>query len=377
MASLIRWAGKQFGSDVYTHYTAVYTWNSNQMTHAMMGFAGTTLFIHAATRLGLDYWYGAFFYLLPLLKDITDVIADHSVPIHQFKMKAAHRREIWLDALTDNFFWSAGLMLALFVAAAGCEERPWWSCLAILVVFLILITGMFIAKRYFNEQKKQFDVSGLPYYFRLPRYPGNLVATSDNDSSKRAPVKEVENFVYKQERKNVSHLLIYGSPRSFKTTLAVAIGSGLTVRHRAVRYLSKLRLVEEYTSPTPVYDSKAGFIPPHKADVVIIDDLDRPDGLREIFPSLIGKSTVWIVSSSSSTKFRKWRRLIDDNLNGKLVTAKLEPGQRLCEKPSLLVSVSSAITLLVSSVSIIGALAVLLAPQPCDFLCFCEVQKAN
>ena len=377
MASLIRWAGKQFGSDVYTHYTAVYTWNSNQMAHAMMGFAGTTLFIHAATRLGLDYWYGAFFYLLPLLKDVTDVIADHSVCVHQFKMKEAHRREIWLDALTDNFFWTAGLMLALFVVAASFEDRHWWSCLAILAAFLILITGVLVAKRHFNEQKKRFDVSGLPYYFRLPCYPGNLVAPSDSDSSKREPVKEVEDFVYKQAGKNVCHLLIYGPPRSFKTTLAVAIGSGLTVRHQAVRYLSKLRLIKEYTPDIPADGIKTGSIPPHKADVVIIDDLDSPDGLREIFPSFVEKSTVWIVSSSSSKKLRNWKRFIDHNLSGPLVTIKLEPSQRLCENLPLLVNVFSVITLLVSSISIIGAFAVLIAPQLCEFLSICEVPKAN
>ena len=51
MASLVSKIARPFGSDVYTRYTAVYTWNSNQMAYAMMGFAGTTLFIHAPRAL--------------------------------------------------------------------------------------------------------------------------------------------------------------------------------------------------------------------------------------------------------------------------------------------------------------------------------------
>ena len=52
MGSLVNNAGRLFGSDVYTHYSDVYAWNSSQMAHDMMGSAGTTLFKHASTRLG-------------------------------------------------------------------------------------------------------------------------------------------------------------------------------------------------------------------------------------------------------------------------------------------------------------------------------------
>ena len=39
-----------FGSDVFVRYTACYSWSSNQMAHAMMGFFGATLTVLA--RLG-------------------------------------------------------------------------------------------------------------------------------------------------------------------------------------------------------------------------------------------------------------------------------------------------------------------------------------
>lgn len=304
MTSLINIAGKQFGSDVYARYTAVYSWNANQMAHAMMGFAGTTLFMHTAMQLGCDFWYGAFFYAIPLLKDLTDVVADRSVPTHQFSTRPSHRREIWLDAVTDNFFWVIGLLLALFVGAMSYEGRPWWSCVLILAVVLLLVTGIFVARRHFVAQKRQFDVSGLPYYFRLPCYSGKLCVNKKSHSPTLGPITEVENFVYKHGT-SVRHLLLYGPPRSFKTTLAVAIGSGLTVRRRDVRYLSKVRLVEEYAAPALGGCNLTEPIPPHNADIVIVDDLDHLDGVREVLPAMAAKSTVWVVSSSSSTKVKK------------------------------------------------------------------------
>ena len=41
-----------FGSDELTAYTAEYTWNSNQMAHAMMGFALAVVWL----RLAISRW---------------------------------------------------------------------------------------------------------------------------------------------------------------------------------------------------------------------------------------------------------------------------------------------------------------------------------
>ena len=374
MASLINIAGKQFGSDVYAHYTAVYSWNSNQMAHAMMGFAGTTLFMHTAVQLGFDFWHGALFYVIPFLKDLTDVVADRSVHTHQFAMKPPHRCEICLDAVTDNFFWVTGLLLALFLGAMSCEGRPWWTCVLILAVILLLVTGIFVARRHFIEQKKRFDVSGLPYYFRLPCYSGKLAVDPNSNPSTLGPIKEVENFVY-QHGTSVRHLLLYGPPRSFKTTLAVAIGSGLTVRRRAVRYLSEARLIEEYATPALGGRNPTEPIPPHKADIVIVDDLDHPDEIREVLPAMTAKSTVWVVSSSRRTEIRDWMKVLKDGLGEAPARIELEPNEpnrEMHKSPTLLVNLLAVFTLLVSIVSLVTALALLMAPQLFGFLCLCE-----
>lgn len=377
MTSLINIAGKQFGSDVYARYTAIYSWNSNQMAHAMMGFAGTTLFMHTAMQLGFHFWYGALFYAIPFLKDLTDVVADRSVHTHQFATKPSHRLEILLDAVTDNFFWVIGLLLALFVGAMSCEGRPWWACVLILAAILLLVTGILVARRHFVAQKRQFDVSGLPYYFRLPCYSGNL-AVNPNDSPTLEPITEVENFVY-EHGTSVRHLLLYGPPRSFKTTLAVAIGSGLTVRRRAVRYLSKARLIEEYAAPALGGCSSTEPIPPHNADIVIVDDLDHPNGVSEVLPALATKSTVWVISSSSPTKVEDWMTVLESGLNEPLTPIQLEEksNREVHKSPPLRVNLLAAFTLCVSIISMASAFALLIAPQLSQFFCVCEVPQTN
>lgn len=384
-------AGKQFGSDVYAHYTAVYTWDSNQMAHAMMGFAGTTLFIHTAARFGLEFWYGALFYIIPFLKDLTDIIADQrSGPTPQFEMNASRRREIWLDALTDNFFWLTGMILALFVMAMDCENRPWWVCVVILAGFLVFGSVIFLARLHFGKQKRQFDISGLPYFFRLPCFPGKLAGHSNNNGIR--PKDEIENFV-NRDRKKASHLLLYGPQHSFKTTLAVAIGSGLTVRRQAVRYLSKARLIEEYTPPIRTGHTVTEAIPPHKADIVIIDDLHHPDGLTNVFPALVGKSTVWVVPSkgigienSNGMDFEKWVEVITNGLKvedgrnvedlqkERLVPIELdkpqEGPQQLPDNLPTPLKILAPITLIISFGLIAFALGSLMMLPPCEVGCF-------
>ena len=360
MGSLIGRAGRQFGSDVYTHYTAVYTWKANQMAHAMMGFAGTTLFIHVATRLGMEFWYGAAFYFIPFLKDLTDIAVDLSLSVRQFPKTPAFRREVILDAVTDNLFWSTGLMLALFLAAISLEDRSWWLCSVLLVVIFLHILAIRGVSRHFISQKLQFDRSGLPYYFRLPLYAGRLAANPNSASPAEVPVKEVEKFVF-LDNQRASHLVLYGPQRSFKTTLAAAIGSGLTTRRQSVRYLSKTRLVEAFAAPHfPA--CRAGSLPvhPHGADIVIIDDLDQPSGLPMILPALAGKSTVWVISSTSTTSVNCWMNILSIGLKHRLTLIKLEPSNQEDGGPSRVVEVLALITLAISVISVVSAVAVII-----------------
>ncbi len=357
---------KFFGSDVYTHYTATYAWNSNQMAHAMMGLAGTMLFVHAAPRLGLEVWYGALFFVIPFLKDTADYWVDRSNTGGVFGETAAHRRELLVDGVTDNLFWSVGMVLALFMALSR-DGTPWYLYIVFVAAVLLIVAAVCCVGRLFNAQKRRYDSSGLPYYFRLPCYDGNLVAAwvIDSKASRDAtsPVEEVERFVYRHDCR-AQHLILVGPPRSSKTTLAAAIGSGLIVRGQTVRYMSKMQLIEEFN----ISGERSASQPAHPCDagILITDDLDEPTGLDPILPALACKSTVWVVTSPRSGKAEDWTDLLGRGLRGRLVAVRLDTKscrhRNNCRSPrSLAIALSSA-SLLVSAIAGVGSIILIVLP---------------
>ena len=365
MISIVNWAATKFGSDVYTHYTAVYTWNSNQMAHAMMGFAGTTLFIHAAQKLGYEFWYGALFYVIPLLKDVADFFSDtRIVKPDVFRLNDSHRRESFLDAATDNVFWLTGSIFAFFVALSH-EGKAWLICISFIILLSFVAVCVFGLKPYFNEQKSRFDISGLPYFCRLPFYRGKLATNSNADPCSDTPIKKIERFVY-MDKNRARHLLLFGPPRSLKTTLAAAIGSGLIVRRQTVRYLSKARLIEEFMSDDVCGNGSATEpISPRVANIVIVDDLVVPDGLEDILSVLKKKSTVWVVTDRSEQhSMEKWVEMLSKHLDSLESIQLKKPDHPERKQVSLWVGILSTITLAVSLVAVTVAVFVLLcAPQ--------------
>jgi hypothetical protein len=68
------WAANGFGSDIYMRVGTRDFWDSNQVAHAMMGFAGTSL-----TSLTAFWWFGEqylciglLFMILPIWRDTID-----------------------------------------------------------------------------------------------------------------------------------------------------------------------------------------------------------------------------------------------------------------------------------------------------------------
>ena len=186
---------KLFGSDVYEAYTAAYTWKSNQMAHAMMAFAGTTLLSAAACSLGRSALYGLAFIVIPVLKDTGDLVLDTA------RAKAMGRRvaraggapfrgrlsELVVDAFTDTFFWALGSVLAVLIALlAGNQFVPctdlgrdalvgqaWTVALAWFVMFAFALA---VPGRRFVREKRGFDRAGLPTISAYPTSPASSTA---------------------------------------------------------------------------------------------------------------------------------------------------------------------------------------------------------
>lgn len=355
-----------FGSDVYENYTAVYTWNSNQMAHATMGFAGTTLLAAGFVALGCSPWWGLLFIIIPALKDITDFAVDRTRAGHIFQTTDDHVRELRQDGLTDNWFWNTGTLFAIFIAV-GARGGAWASWILFVVALAWALGGIVVLGRKFNAQKLLYDISSLPYFFRLPNFAGNPIASIELGETEEArtedraeAVSTIEAFAYGQSGR-ADHLVVSGPPRCRKTTLASAIGSDLTVRGRKVRYLPLSTLADELGTPPPGDRAKSEPLPPQEAEIVIVDDVDAacPTDLGR---HLANKSTIWVVADPTEAEIL--RRRLRGQLEGRIVAIELGPPQpedRVDQQPiAPWLTALSAGTLALAAIAILGSLASIL-----------------
>ena len=125
-----------FGSDVYIAYTAKYTWRSNQMAHAMMGFAGTTLLAAGALSLSWSPLWALGFAAIPVSKDLTDLLLDRARASRKTQAFPVNMRELACDAATDVFFWLFGMMLSLTLMSRLPVGFPSWGSWLLLAVTL-------------------------------------------------------------------------------------------------------------------------------------------------------------------------------------------------------------------------------------------------
>lgn len=357
-----------FGSDVYEDYTAVYTWNSNQMAHAMMGFAGTTLLARGAVELGWSPWWTLLFAVIPALKDATDYAVDLTRAGHIFATTAAHEREMRADGFTDNYFWNVGTLLAVFLAvSSGGKGFAFYALFVVAVVYAV--AGILWLGRRYNAQKLRFDVAGLPYFFRLPNFAGNPVAAFDvtesghgDDGGRPGAVRAVEDVTYGREAA-ARHLVLSGPPRSRKTTLAAAIGSGVTVRGPRVRYISQAALIDALAAP-PSGEARAKTepIPPLSADVLIIDDVGVPFPDDDMIRRMAERQTVWVIADP--TNAADWRRHLRETLSGRMVAVELgaprEEDRVDTRAIPLWVTALSLVMLATATVAGLGSLALVL-----------------
>jgi hypothetical protein len=127
-----------FGSDVFNPYPAAYSWDSNQMAHAMMGFAGVALVAQALSLGGLGLWWGAVFFFLPLGKDLIDLWVDFGRrrAIVIYARETRHIVAPIGDAFADQSFWWTGGIFALFVlSATGGGDNSGWVALVVALAF--------------------------------------------------------------------------------------------------------------------------------------------------------------------------------------------------------------------------------------------------
>jgi hypothetical protein len=327
-------------SDVYQRYTATFTWQSDQSSHAGMGFFFTALIVLSVWALGGSAWWGFVFVIVPAVKDIGDYLGDVCPSGRLF---AAQAREPALDGVADDLFWAVGTVVAV---GLGLLFEPGVSATARLVYWIVAVVlfggTLGAAYWYFVAEKKAFDKSALPYYFRLPNFEGELTDLN---------VGQVETFLGRGADA-ARFLLIGGGPGTGKTTLGAAIAGGLTSRRwgcRRVRYFTAAKLLDFIAGGG---SDDAGSDPQEpwrfdEAEILVVDDLPVvADAAFEQNPvcqaiataaesgMFDGKAAIWILGGTGTTGgWRGWLKQLP-GLGGRIHAIDLGAAVRPNRKPA-------------------------------------------
>lgn len=237
-----------WGSDVTVAYSAEYAWLSNQMSHAMMGFFLAGVWQLILLRHGGDArWSGwpqfggvdsrlFLVFLLPVLKDTIDFGLDAWFRAGPF---AVNRRELLLDGVTDNFFWSFGMMIGLSLPGLDAVNGP--------LLGITLVAGAIgwwlLAQRIWLPQKRMFDASRMPFNFlRLIRYrsPEDTFESKDLDA-----LKTFQLSIASTASAPASHYALEGGRPADRSRLAVSMGCEFISHHQPVYMISAVKLMED------------------------------------------------------------------------------------------------------------------------------------
>lgn len=251
-----------FGSDVFEKYTAYYTWITNQVGHFTVGaflylaawcialflpHEGTAT-CPAKTGGWTFVWalaIGGLFWLIYAVKEVADVEREQPEIERLFRLNI---REVAIDGWTDSFFVAAGIVFTASLSwvmsniecGRGFDNAPDYVFSLLVLACIIYAVNRGWA---FLPQKKRFDESFLPSYFRLTNFYNDLdvalwkpgADSGELFQDKATMVAAIEGVAGGDDS---PHVCIFGPSGSGKTALAVAIACELIVGTRPLRYLS-------------------------------------------------------------------------------------------------------------------------------------------
>ena len=287
-----------FGSDVFEKYTAYYTWITNQLGHFTVGaflylaaWCIAFLLPHEGTAtcpaesgggamigsagVALALW------LIYAIKEVADVEREQPEIERPFRLNI---REVAIDGWTDSFFVAAGIVftagLVCIMSNIECG-RGFDNPHDYILAFFIIVCIVYSLNRgwLYLPQKKRFDESFLPFYFRLTNFYNELdgflwkpgADSGELFQDKATMLAAIEGVAGGDDS---PHVCIFGPSGSGKTALAVAIACELIVGLRPLRYLS----ANGFNMPVQAGRKRgepeqfdAGLLPVEDAGWIVID----------------------------------------------------------------------------------------------------------
>ena len=254
------------GKDVYRGTTQTYTLLANQFGHFALGFIPATFIYmscHCARPAGNGpwLWVGISWTVFEILNYLYSIIrfwkkVNKLGGLGKFPFKPSSKGLIF-DTIADmGFFW-----LGAICAGTIFFPSPSLKCLfaALLIVFTCIFFYWYIVKIYVQEAL-------FPFHYRLSQWVNRI---STENAAKA--------LAFRDEKKGVKHLLIFGHTIPEKTSLSIGIATEMAFNRKSCLYITALKLFpmlgEKISDSNHSLDIRSVWTW-RDISVLVVDDID-------------------------------------------------------------------------------------------------------
>ena len=273
------------GKDSYRGVTLTYSWLANQFGHFSLGFIPTVI-LHNLTHFKNQncsaiivslFWlfFESLNFSLPLLFNTpsrSKVLPFLSKQKYIFKPDYCN---VGFDTLTDVVFFGLGAFVANIVFNYTKTN---------LLIFLGLFAILIYPSHYWYITKMYIQNAVYPYQLRLSQI--------DNDKITTLGVKNVEKYKKNCLESTGNNFLIYGPDYSGKSSLAVAIATELSIKHKVCWFTTGMKILGKFSEELDATQGTENLWNWKVADVLIIDDINPGGLINELITTEIFKKSV-------------------------------------------------------------------------------------
>lgn len=323
------------GKDSYRGVTFTYSWLANQFGHFSLGYIPTLIAFSiikthtswtqpsfwAALIVSLTWLlFETYNFLGPLLLQRKSKSKFMYIPSKSEYIFSPEWGNIAFDTITDlMFFWLGAFSAGLFLT---------YSSLVCTILFCLSLAVLYPAYYWFLT-KMYLQCAKFPMQLRLSQWKG-----INEEQLPETDIKTVLSFVENSRKSLGNHLLIFGGRRSGKSTLAIGIGTELSIKrcpssyYTGMKWLNLLSLNNDQTIEAEGYDNWSW----RTSSLLIIDDINPGNPIPTIFMSsqdildiintpvdgdgnmnkedLINKNVIWVLGDGAFNSAGNWPKML-------------------------------------------------------------------